>query len=258
MTTSDYLNQLIEDRNDLVDNLETMGITGLTGDETFTELVPEVLNISSGSSGLDWTALGYQGRPETIDEDYTYSLQIKNNWNSSQTSLSNKFENDIILRYFPLVDTSNATTAQYMFSGCTNLEIVPKLILTNLANTGLTYLFQNCSNLREIDASGINTTTITTLKSTFYNCKRLKELDLSSWNTTILTSMNNTFDGCNSLQKLDVRNFIFTNVTNKSSTFNGVPTNCLIIVKDQSQKTWMNTYFASYTNVQTVAEYEGS
>ena len=51
MTTSDYLTQLQQDREDLVDNLETMGITGLSGDETFTELVPEILNIPSGSGG---------------------------------------------------------------------------------------------------------------------------------------------------------------------------------------------------------------
>lgn len=50
MTTADYLTQLQQDREDFVDNLETMGITGLTGDETFTELVPEVLNISGEST----------------------------------------------------------------------------------------------------------------------------------------------------------------------------------------------------------------
>lgn len=46
MQTSDYLEQLQQDKSDLVDNLTTMGIEDLTGDETFTELVPEVLNIS--------------------------------------------------------------------------------------------------------------------------------------------------------------------------------------------------------------------
>ena len=50
METKDYLEQLEQDREDLVDNLETKGITGLTGDETFTQLVPEVLNIPSGGS----------------------------------------------------------------------------------------------------------------------------------------------------------------------------------------------------------------
>jgi len=44
MAISDYLTSLINDRDNLVTNLTAMGITGLTGDETFTELVPEVLN----------------------------------------------------------------------------------------------------------------------------------------------------------------------------------------------------------------------
>ena len=42
-TIAEQLTQLERDRQDLVDNLETKGITGLSGDETFTELVPEVL-----------------------------------------------------------------------------------------------------------------------------------------------------------------------------------------------------------------------
>ena len=53
MTTADYLNQLEQDRQDLVTNLGTKGITGLVGDETFTELVPEVLNIPSGGAELN-------------------------------------------------------------------------------------------------------------------------------------------------------------------------------------------------------------
>lgn len=49
-----YLESLIDDKDTLADNLIAKGISGLTGDETFTELVPEVLNIPSGggSEGL--------------------------------------------------------------------------------------------------------------------------------------------------------------------------------------------------------------
>ena len=47
-TTADYLTQLQQDREDLVDNLETKGISNLTGDETFTELVPKILDIEGG------------------------------------------------------------------------------------------------------------------------------------------------------------------------------------------------------------------
>ena len=51
-TTSDYLTQLQQDREDLVDNLEEQGISDLTGDETFTELVPRVLDIETGGGGF--------------------------------------------------------------------------------------------------------------------------------------------------------------------------------------------------------------
>jgi len=47
--TADYLNQLIDDRNDLADNLVTMGVAA-THSETFTELVPKVLDISGGGN----------------------------------------------------------------------------------------------------------------------------------------------------------------------------------------------------------------
>lgn len=52
-TIAEQLTQLESDRQDLVSNLQTKGITGLTGDETFTELVPEVLNIQTGGGSSD-------------------------------------------------------------------------------------------------------------------------------------------------------------------------------------------------------------
>ena len=42
---NDYINQLKTDKADLVDNLEFQGVHDITGDETFTELVPKVLEI---------------------------------------------------------------------------------------------------------------------------------------------------------------------------------------------------------------------
>lgn len=47
--TADYLNQLIDDRNDLADNLVTMGVAA-SHSETFTSLVPKVLTIPVGAS----------------------------------------------------------------------------------------------------------------------------------------------------------------------------------------------------------------
>lgn len=45
--TADYLTQLQSDRNDLADNLVTMGVAA-SHSETITELVPKVLDIQTG------------------------------------------------------------------------------------------------------------------------------------------------------------------------------------------------------------------
>lgn len=49
-TTADYLNQLIDDKADLVAILNAKGVTA-SDTETFTELVPKVDTIPSGGSG---------------------------------------------------------------------------------------------------------------------------------------------------------------------------------------------------------------
>ena len=47
-TINEYIDQLKTDRVNLVNNLETKGISDLSGEETFTELVPKVLDIETG------------------------------------------------------------------------------------------------------------------------------------------------------------------------------------------------------------------
>ena len=74
MTTADYLTQLQNDREDLVDNLEAKGITGLSGDETFTELVPQVLNIPSGGGSTG------EFNVKVIDYDGTI---LKDEWHDT-------------------------------------------------------------------------------------------------------------------------------------------------------------------------------
>ena len=178
-TTSDYLEQLEQDREDLVDNLESKGITGLTGDETFTELVPEVLNIPSGSGGLDWTAIGYSEEPEIIEDDYNYSKDIYDNWDSTQTDLSYKFQNDKELVYMPLVNTSNATNMTYIFNNCDNLREVPLLNTSNV--TSMRNMFYICSKLENIpllDTSSLNSNS--SFQSFCNGCKNLTDTSLDN------------------------------------------------------------------------------
>ena len=55
-TTADYLTQLQSDRNALADNLVTMGVEA-SQSETFTSLVPKVLDIQGG--GSDFPTVSY-------------------------------------------------------------------------------------------------------------------------------------------------------------------------------------------------------
>jgi hypothetical protein len=48
-----------------------------------------------------------------------------------------------------------------------------------------------------------------------------------------------------------------SSLTSYTNMFTGVPSNCLIIVKDSTQKTWLQSKFSNLTNIKTVAEYEG-
>lgn len=117
--------------------------------------------------------------------------------------------------------------------------------------------FNNCQ-AEYIDVSGFDISRTTTINSCFKNCINLQEIDISMWNTNSLRNISNLFNGCSSLKKCDVRSIEFTKttITDKTDIFTGVPNNCLVIVENNDQKTWVQTNYSSLTNVKTVAEYE--
>jgi hypothetical protein len=84
----------------------------------------------------------------------------------------------------------------------------------------------------------------------------IEELDLSGFTGEKVKTMTATFQRCWALKKLDMRNFSFSKVTSYSSMLKEVPTDCLIIVKDDTEKAWITGKFADYTNVKTLAEYQ--
>lgn len=179
------------------------------------------------SSGLDWKTLGYDPAPLPVVDDYNYSKTIQENWDASQTNLSNKFSGNTELKYMPLVDTKNATTMYRMFYGCISLLGFPALETTNK---------------------------LTDISEMFRNCQELVQVDMSHFDTTNITSISQLFRGCGKLQKIDMRNLDFTQLTSYNYAFGSVPANCLIIVKDTTQKEWLATNFSTLTNVKTVSE----
>lgn len=263
-TTSDYLTQLEQDREDLVDNLETKGITGLSGDETFTELVPEVLNIPSGG-GADLSEYFLT----EIDTNTTLPITqpilkkmadvvVDNN----VTSLAWAFR-QVDFHNYPapkVVCNNNVTDIQGLFYGTTNVTSIDFSGIDSSNCTSLYSLFYATSlesKLTNITfGNNFDTRKVTIMRSMFYSRSGLTSLDLSMFETPVLTNTRQMFQRCTNLAHIDIRKMTLTGITDYTNMFSNIPLDCEIIVKDDTQKAWITSKFTSLTNVKTVAEYE--
>lgn len=144
----------------------------------------------------------------------------------------------------------------YSYNGTDLTDEIANLDTSNM--TTFNNMFYGCSNITELALNHFDLTNITQLSYTFYSCSNLTSLDLSSWVNNKITYCSYTFAYCSKLKYLDMRNFDFTKLTTiaqiMGATTGGVPVDCEIIVKDQTQKDWFATKLARFTNVKTVDE----
>ena len=54
---------------------------------------------------------------------------------------------------------------------------------------------------------------------------------------------------CEKIEILNIKNFDFQNVNNYENIFKQIKSNVKIIVKDNTQKNWLNTNFSNLTNI---------
>ncbi len=152
---------------------------------------------------------------------------------------------------------SNVTAHNYFINSCNSLEEISFPNVRLNANINCREMFYNSSKLSKVDLSNIaSTTNVTNTVYMFYNDAKLTEVNLAGLTSDGLTDMDYMFFQCSSLQKVDVRNFTFSKVVNKTDWLKKVPSSCLFIVKDDTEKNWFATQHAWLTNVKTVAEYQ--
>ena len=154
------------------------------------------------------------------------------------------------------IDTSNVTDMRSMFNGCSNLTSLDLSNFNTSNVTDMSSMFSKCSNLTYLDLSNFNTSKVMDISSMFANCSNLTSLDLSNFNEISSTDMHSIFNGCSNLTYLDIRNFNFTRVVSDGNMFDKVPSNCEIIVKDDTAKKWILARRRDFTNVKTVVEKE--
>ena len=110
-----------------------------------------------------------------------------------------------------LLDTSNVSNMQYMFSKCWSLENLDlsHFNTENVCNTD--YMFQDCSKLKSLDLSNFNTINIETMQGMFRDCSLLGNLQLPDFDVNKIDSFHSiyaliqegreVFKGCNKLYK---------------------------------------------------------
>lgn len=153
---------------------------------------------------------------------------------------------------------------QFSFRNFTGTDLsneTKNIIITSSAISSLSYAFGSCSNITNLDISSWNGT-FSSMTGMVSACSSLLEVDMKNINCNGDASY--LFSGSILLEKIDIRSMEFNQLTSSAGMFGAeskpathVPANCLIIVKDATQKQWLNTNFPRMTNVKTVAEYEG-
>ena len=224
-TTADYLTQLQADKQALVNNLVEKGVEA-TNDETFTSLVPKVLDIQSGGGttiekGIiinSFDADGYANDVTiigmaTIPQYYfytagRYSNSTNRGWFSGEnakikiegntTSIGNNaFNGNPRLTQVELADTITSI-GQSSFENATLLTM--DKLPESLEIIG-TYAFRYCSALN-ITTIPKNVTTIQ--QEAFYSCTSLIEITFEG-NITNL-NYSSIFGGCTNLKKVSFPN----------------------------------------------------
>lgn len=170
-----------------------------------------------GGSVPDWSQIGYSTAPQPVLDDFAYSKNIYDSWDSSVTSLSEKFYNDSILKYMPLVDTSNVWNMGSMLGNCTSLTTIPLLDTSSL--TAMNYMCSGCTSLITIPL--LDTSKVTHMAGLFQNCTSLATIPLLD--TGKVKFFQNCFAGCTSLTNESLNNILLM-CANTSSDYTGTKT----------------------------------
>lgn len=211
-TIEDYLNSLKNDKSKLKDNLEEKGITGLSGDETFTELVPEVLNIKQSDLGEYFT--------DTIPSGSSNAGGIINSIKKLPDNItlsgnpSYLFARASALEEAPIIDFSGQTNITGLFYYCANLKNIP---LYNFSSVTLcNSAFSNCISL--ISVPEFNLSSCTQFSTAFNGCSNLENVPL--FNTPSATDFDRMFQNCPKLTNESIDNILqmCISATNYSST----------------------------------------
>lgn len=147
-----------------------------------------------------------------IDLSKSNDMSIVGWYNEDETILyiAPKYGDKII------IDKSSAN----MFQDCENLEKITGLQMLDTSNvTNMNSMFSGCISLKELDLSSFNTDNVCSMEYMFSGCMKLEKIDLSNFNTQNVVSMEGMFDHCKKLKRLNLSHFNVESVINTAYMF---------------------------------------
>ena len=170
------------------------------------------------------------------DSSYMFSFKSNNNGFTKLTCIENlaslldtsnvstmnrmfsfcKVLTDLDLSTF---DTSQVTDMWFMFYFCKGLTSLDLSTFDTSQVTNMSFMFSDCSSLTVLGLSSFDTSQVTNMCAMFYHCKGLTNLDLSTFDTSQVTNMGFMFSGCSGLASLDLSGCNTFNVTDTRSMF---------------------------------------
>ena len=198
-TIQDYIDSLNRDKESLVANLTTKGIS-CSDSETFTTLVPKVLDI---------TSVNNQSKTATITSNTTTTITPDTGYTGlSSVEVTTNIEADVG-EYF------NSSMTGPNFKQTTGLsKLIKKIPSNTVLPTDLSYGFTGAIN---INVENLDFSSVQNLSNCFSNNDNM--VTSPNINTSSATNMSNMLSNCSNL--VTVRNYDMSHVTDISGMFNG-------------------------------------
>lgn len=217
------LNYTNETKGLIKSALQNKGIE-VSDTDSFRSYVDKINSIQSGGGINNSDTMGeyiikLDGEPTNITiEDYIKTVPLLDT--SNLTSMNGMFSGCSSIETIPLLDTSNVTNMNRMFASCSKLTDFPILDTSNVTN--VTSMFEGCKSLNTIDISKYNLQSTSSLDSMFKDCTSLTHVSLSNCNISHITNFKNLFNGCTHMTSIELTNVNLSNATQLTSMF----TNC--------------------------------
>lgn len=207
------LAKLKETKANIAQSITAKGGT-LSNPSDFSSYSVAIDNLPSSGGGSDFEQIGYATTPEPFKSGLEYAKQIKDTWDSSITNCESKYDGDLNLYFFPVVNTANVTNMHYMFQN-TNLLVVPDLNTPKCNN--LMGTFKGCGSLLYADLSNWTLSNVSSVSSMFYRCERVSTIILSKGLRPRYAS--SMFSNCTALTQVNIKDIDFSQCIDMSDAF---------------------------------------